>query len=363
MMNNSKRILKVITALILSFTLIVGCGQQKAPATSTDSTKEETSTSTDSAKEEASTDEMSSETFELKLGHIMTPEHPNGLGAEKFAELVEEKTGGNVKVSVFPSSQLGNEKDIFDAVAMGMVDFAILGYGEPAKRYAPTLIFDAPFLAEDREHLVRIFNDSIVQEIFDDMAAEIDVRAIGPFYYGTRYLTTSEKAVHGPEDLEGMKIRTPDQPLYVSTMKAMGGTPVPMAFPEVYLALQQGVIDGQENPPATIATNKFYEVQSYLMKTAHIMGGNCIYVSEDTMSKLPAEYQEAIIEAGKEAADFINQTAFEAEDMYLKEIEENGVTIVEDVDRDAFIAGAQDLYSEYEKKWGEGLLEKIRTIK
>lgn len=359
-MKKSIKMLSILMAVVLSLGLFAGCGGSDDAAGSENETtaKQETTTN----KEEKASESKSDEKFSLKLGHIMTPEHPNGQGAVKFAELVSEKTGGNVTVDVFPSSQLGNEKDIFDAVAMGMIDFSILGYGEPAKRFSPALIFDAPFFAEDREHLVRIFNDQIVKDIFADMAAETDVRAIGPFYYGTRYLTTSNKEVHGPEDMEGLKIRTPDQPIYVSTIKSMGATPVPMAFPEVYLALQQGVIDGQENPPATIATNKFYEVQSYLIKTAHIMGGNCIYVSDKVMDKLPAEYQNAIVEAGMEAADYINQVAFEAEDKYLKEIEANGVTIIEDVDRDAFIERANDLYAEYASKWGEGLLEEIRTI-
>ncbi len=353
-----KRFIKttsLLLAILMLLTLAnVGCNKKEQP-------QEQKPKGTTSQKETTKTPE-DTKTYTFKLGHIMTAEHPNGMGAEKFAELVKEKTNGKVIVNVFPASQLGNEKDIFDAVAMGMVDFSILGYGEPAKRFSPALIFDAPFFAKDREHLVRIFNDKIVQDIFDEMANKIKVKAIGPFYYGTRYLTTAKAPVKSPEDMKGLKIRTPDQPIYVSTIKAMGATPVPMAFPEVYLALQQGVIDGQENPPATIATNKFYEVQKYLVKTAHIMGGNCIYASEKTLESLPKEYQDAIVEAGKEAAQYINEVAFAAEDDYLNEIKENGVTIIEDVDRDAFVERAQELYKEYETKWGEGLLEKIRTI-
>ena len=301
--------------------------------------------------------------YSFKLGHILTIDHPIGQGAIKFAELVKEKTNGHVIIDVFPSSQLGNEKDIFDAVAMGIIDFSILGFGEPAKRFSPALILDAPFIAEDRQHLVRIFDDEIVQDLFKQMEEETNVCAIGPFYSGTRYLTTSNKLVKSPDDMEGLKIRTPDQPIFVSTIKAMGATPVPMAFPEVYLSLQQGVIDGEENAPATIITNKFYEVQKYIIKTAHVVCGNCIYVSKKTLDKLPEEYQNAVIEAGKEAADYISKISFEKEDEYLKELEEmDNVTIIEDVDRDAFIDNIQDLYKEYESKWGEGLLEKIRTI-
>ena len=305
----------------------------------------------------------SGKTYSLKLAHIQPVDHPNGQAAERFAEIVSEKTNGRVEIQVFPAAQLGNEKDIFDSVVIGVTDFAVLGYGEPAKRFSPALIFDAPFLAENRDHLVRIFNSDVVQEIFDDMETEIGVKAIAPFYYGSRFLTTSNKPVRTPADLAGMKIRVPDQELYVETLRSMGATPVPIAFPEVYLALQQGIIDGQENPPATIATNKFYEVQDYISTTGHIMGGNCFYVSSRTMEELPEDLQTAIVETGKEIAEWTNEAAFAAEDKYLQVIADNGVTVIDDPDKAAFIDRAQDLHNAYESRWGEGLMAKIRAVK
>jgi len=349
--------LMFVYLVLLVFVLSACSTQQKEGDNKATSAKQSSkATSQESAKKD-------DKIYNLKLGHILTPEHPNGKGAVKFAELVKEKTNGSVNIDVFPSSQLGNEKDLFDSVSLGTVDLAILGFGEPSKRYSPLLILDAPYIANDGKHYLRILNDPIVQDMFNEMKEITNVRAIGPTYFGVRYMSTSKVAGSKPEDFAGLKMRTPDQPIFVSTIKAMGATPVPMAFPEVYLALQQGVLDGFESTPAAYATNKFYEVQKYLINTAHIIGGNCLYVSEKTMSKIPQEYQQAIVEAGKEAADYMSNLMFEAEAGYMEEITSNGVTFIEDVDKAAFIAGSQPLYDEYEEKWGKGLLEKIRSIK
>ena len=185
--------------------------------------------------------------YKLKLGHIQPVDHPNGKGADEFARLVEEKTNGKVKVSVFPSSQLGTEQELFDSIAMGTIDFAALGYGMAAKQYSPFLIFDAPYLALDREQWVRIMNSDVVQEIYDGLEAKTDVMPIGAFYYGNRYLTTASFPVREPSDLNKHTVRVPDQKMYIDTLNAMGATATPMAFSEVFLSLQQGVISNYSN--------------------------------------------------------------------------------------------------------------------
>jgi C4-dicarboxylate-binding protein DctP len=287
--------------------------------------------------------------YQVRLGHIQPATHPNGQGSEEFARLVNEKTNGHVVVSVFPSSQLGTEQELFDSVAMGTIDFATLGYGMAAKQYSPFLIFDAPYLALDRNQWTRKMNSDVVQEIFDEMEAKTSVITMGAFYYGNRYLTTAGFPVRKPSDLTNHTVRVPDQKMYVDTLNAMGATATPMAFSEVFLALQQGVIDAQENPLATIATNKFNEVQKYLNQTEHITGGNCFYASQKSLAKLPQEYQDAIIEAGKEAALYTNEKAFEAEDHYKVLLQEQGMILVDDVDKAAFKESTKVVYSDLRK--------------
>lgn len=296
---------------------------------------------------------------ELKLAHIMPIDHPNGMGAEEFARLVKEKTDGHVTVSVFPASQLGNEKEIFDAVEIGSIDFAIIGFGEPAKKYQDIGILDAPYIADDREHLVRILNSDAVYSMFDEMEEHMGARGIGAFYYGARYLTTKDKPVSGPEDMKGLNIRVPDQKLYIDTLTAMGAVATPMAFSEVFLSLQQGVIDGQENPLATIAANKFDQVQHYLIKTEHIMGANALYASTKTLESMPEAYRTAVTEAAREASAWIDDKAFEAEDTYIRQLEDNGMEIIDDVDKEAFREMTAFIYDDFDQE----LVDKIRAVK
>lgn len=296
---------------------------------------------------------------ELKLAHIMPIDHPNGLGAEEFARLVKEKTDGHITVNVFPASQLGNEKEIFDAVEIGSIDFAIIGFGEPAKKYQDIGILDAPYIADDREHLVRILNSDVVLSMFDSMEEHMGAKGIGAFYYGARYLTTKDKLVNGPADMKGLNIRVPDQKLYIDTLTAMGAVATPMAFSEVFLSLQQGVIDGQENPLATIASNKFDQVQRYLIKTEHIMGANALYASTKTLNSLPESYRAEVLEAAKEASAWIDSKAFEAEDSYIKQLTDNGMELIEDVDKDAFKEQTAYIYDDFDK----GLVEQIHAVK
>jgi C4-dicarboxylate-binding protein DctP len=308
------------------------------------------------------TEKNISEPIILKLAHVLPTDHLNHSVALKFADLVNEKTKGQVIIEVYPASQLGNEKEIIDAVAMGTLDFALCGFGEVAKRYDPALIFDGPFIFKNREHLAKVFKSEVFEEMMNGMKEEAGIAMISPGYYGTRYVTTTDTIVTRPEDLNGLKLRCPDQPMFVAVTEAMGATPTPMAFSEVYLALQQGIVDGQENPPAAITSMKFFEVQNYLAMTGHIIQANNIFGSSKVLNKLPDDIQKAIEEAGKEVSEFQIEEAFAIEDQLLKDLESNGMIIIEP-DHNAFVEAVTPIYEEYEEKWGKGLLEKIRSVK
>ncbi len=332
----------VASSMVLS---MVGCGSTEAAAPAADSSTPAASTEEAAAPAEA-TEEVY--TAELKLGHIQPTDHPNGLGAEEFARLVSEKSDGNITVSVFPASQLGSEKELFDAMEMGSIDFTVLGYGEPAKKYAPVGISDAPFLATDRDHMMRILNSDVMAAEFEEMENYMNVTFLAPIYYGARYTTTANAEVSDMASLSGLNIRVPDQALYIDTLNLMGAVATPMAFSEVFLSLQQGVIDGQENPLATIAANKFNEVQKYLIKTEHIIGTNAFYVSSKTLEGMPESAQAIIMEAAEEAAAYTNQLAYELEDSYLVELQEGGMVLIDDVNKEEFQAATASIYDDYD---------------
>lgn len=298
-----------------------------------------------------------------RLGTIQPPDSPLGKTATKFADLVKEKTAGAVVIDVFPASQLGNEKDIIDGVEMGTIDFTLAGTAEWAKREKAMKVFEAPFVYRDRQHLIDFYHSQAGQDVIARLTKKSGVRSLGFLYYGTRNVTTGKIAAFTPEDLKGAKLRCPDQPLYVQTVKAMGANPTPMAFSEVYLALQQGAVDGQENPPATIYNMKFYEVQKYMIKTGHIIAGVMVWTKDSFFSGLSKEVQTAIQAAADEAMDWGNDYAFKLEDEYLTKLgSEFGMTIIEP-DKEAFMKAAQPLLETYEEEWGAGLLEKVRAVK
>ncbi len=303
------------------------------------------------------------DTVHYRLGTIQPPESPLGKTATKFADLVKEKSNGSVVIDVYPASQLGNEKDIIDGVEMGTIHFTLAGTAEWAKRVKAMKIFEAPFVFRDRQHLIDFYHSPAGQEVIGKLTAKSGVRSLGFLYYGTRDVTTGKIPAKTPDDLKGAKLRCPDQPLYVQTVKAMGANPTPMAFSEVYLALQQGTVDGQENPPTTIVNMKFYEVQKYLIKTGHIIAGVMLWTKDSFFSGLPADVQKVLSEAADEAMAWGNDYAFKQEDDYMKKLgSEYGMTIIEP-DREAFVKAAQPLLDSYEKEWGPGLIEKVRAVK
>lgn len=354
-----KKVTLIISLFLVVIIALTACGQKAAPQSQNSETKEakETTKETDSAENKSS-----KKTYTMKIGLVLPLDHTNGKGALKFAELVKEKTNGQVKVDVYPSSQLGGEKEITDALTMGTLEFALIGMGDVAKRYKPALVLDGPFVFRDREHLIKVFKSQVFKDMVEEMAQKINVRVIGPLYYGTRHVTTGKVAAKTPDDLKGIKLRCPDQPMYVETVKVLGATPTPMAFSEVYLALQQGVVDAQENPVATIKAVKFNEVQKYLIKTAHIVQPNHILASEKVLKSLPDDIRKAILEAGAEAAEWTVKEAFAAEDKIFEELKAGGMTIIEP-ERALFEERAKELHKKYAKQWGEGLLEKIQAVK
>jgi len=300
-------------------------------------------------------------TYTMKLGHVLNTDHMNHKVALRFSELVNEKTDGRVKIDVYPASQLGSGNEIVDGLAMGTIEFGIEGFGPVAPRFSPGLIFDAPYVFKSREHLSRVYETEFFDNLMQRMEDEAGLAMVVPGYYGTRHLTTTDTIVQGPEDLDGMKIRCPDQPMYVGAVKALGATPTPIAFAETYLALQQGAADGQENPAAAIISMKFNEVQKYLMTTGHIVQGNHIFGSVKALDKLPEDLRQAIDEAAAEVSDWWIEEAFKIEDELLANLENEGMEIIE-TDAAPFVERAQPLYEEYESKWGEGVLESIRNI-
>ena len=207
----------------------------------------------------------------LRWGHVHPPEGEVTRGINRAAEVLRERTGGRLRIDNFPSSQLGGEREMLTQVSNGTLDLCITGPAVLGSWVRPISILESPFLASDFDQVLRMFGHPAIQAASRQLAEGRNMRPLEPWYYGTRHMTTRDRALRQPEDIRGLKMRVPQAPLFVDMMRTLGAAPTPMSLGEVYLSLQTGVIDGQENPLPTIAANKFMEVQRYINLTGHIL--------------------------------------------------------------------------------------------
>jgi TRAP-type transport system periplasmic protein len=234
-------------------------------------------------------------------------------------------------VQIFPNNQLGNDRQIFEAMKLGSIDIILTDQGVPSYAGQPIwAILQSPYMYRDYDHAVKAFRAPFLQELYDRCEREISVTVLDPmWYYGIRHLTTAKKPVRAPADLKGMKIRAPTIPVFVKAVEFMGASPVPISFPDLYLALKQGVVDGQENPVATIFANKYYETQKYLVLTGHILSKNASFINTARLKQLPAAQQEIVKQAMAEAGRHNDKLMLDSEQSIQKKLVELGMQIIE----------------------------------
>jgi tripartite ATP-independent transporter DctP family solute receptor len=299
----------------------------------------------------------------LRWPHTQVTDHPYHIALTKVAEIVKQKSDGRIEIQVFPASQLGNDPAVLEGMAMGSIDFGIMGGAWLSTWYPPLAIFDANYVFRSLDHMYKFADTPLAQEMFEASRAKRGIRVLDTWYFGTRQLTTRNKPIRTPDDLKGMKIRAVNNPLSIANARAMGANATPMAFPEVYMGLSQGVMDGQENPLPTIVGNKFYEVQKYLNLTSHCIQATFPLVSEKTFQSLSPKDRAIVQEAVKSARDFYNKMMLEREESDQKFVQEKGMTVITP-DLEAFRAKAlKEIPPQFEAQWGKGLYEKIQQMK
>ena len=298
--------------------------------------------------------------FVFKLGHIADPENPYAKGAEKFAQFVKEKTGGKVEIQVFPSSQLGNQRDLVEGTQFGTIDFTMTSTAVLGNFLPKIAVFDLPFIFRDVQHAYKAL-DTVGMEIAQKLQG---MKLLAYYENGVRHMTNSKRPIRKPEDMKGLKIRVMEQPIYIEMIKALGGNPTPMAFGELFTALQQGVVDGQENPAAHIYTARFFEVQKYISLTAHTYSAEPMLVSLAAWNKLPKDLQEKVQAAANESKDWQRDLCRQLEEGYWTKIKESGKSeINRDVDKQAFADATRGVWAMFEKKVGKDNIEKIVATK
>ncbi len=279
----------------------------------------------------------------LKLGTSTQPTHIYNQAADHFAKIVADKTGGEIEVQVFPAAQLGSERDMVEGLQLGSLEMTLTSTG-PMGGFVPQVkLFNLPFLFKDRESCYRVLDGEIGTQIADRFV-KVGIRSLGWFENGFRNITNSKRAVNSPDDMKGVKIRVMEDDVFILTMKAMGASPLPMAFGELYTALEQKTVDAQENPLAVIYSSRFFEVQKYLAMTGHFYSPAVLLISEATWKKLSPENQKIVADAAAQARDYERGLSLKADQELEAACEKAGMTITHP-DKAPFVKAVASVYT------------------
>ena len=338
-----KKIVSVLLATVMTVSL-AACGQGAAPAAPAEPAEASAEAPAEEAPaEEAPAEEAPAEeaadasaaggssadaAYVLKIGISTNEDDPRAIAAQQFADEIYEKTNGAVGAQVYPSGQLGGDADLINSRALdsGTADIIITDASNFAT-YEPKMGISAlPFQFADFDE-AWAFMDSDVEAEAEEGLLSQNMRVLAHYCNGFRCVTNSKGAVNSPDDMKGMLIRTPENPVIMATMTALGANPQPLAFNELYQALQQGTYDAQENPIPVIYNNNLYEVQEYLSVTNHIYSGMCFTIAESAWQKLDADQQKIVEEAAKNSAKADRDLNKEQTDSLVSELEKAGMKI------------------------------------
>jgi len=280
----------------------------------------------------------------LKFGHVGKPGSLFEASVEEFAKRANENLAGKAEVQVFGSSQLGKDKELLQKIKLNQVTFSLPSsvMSSVADEFG---IFEMPYIIKDREHMGKV-EETLFDSVLQPAANAKGYRILALFENGFRHITNNTRPVNVPADLEGIKLRTPKGAWRVKMFQSYGANPTPMSFSEVFTALQTGVIDGQENPYAQIASAKFQEVQKYLSITGHVYTPAYVLVSEEHFSALPQDVQDILTATAKETQAYVYELAAKLETDLLAELEAGGIQ-VNTADKQAFIDASKPIYEEF----------------
>lgn len=296
----------------------------------------------------------------MRLNISLPKNSHSGVTIDTFAEEVAKRTDGRYKIETFYAGSLGAERESVEAVQLGTQELTWTSTG-PVPNFVPdTRILDIPFLFRDYEHARTVLDGEVGQQLLEKFD-KAGIKALAWGDNGFRHMTNSRHAVNGPDDLKGLKLRTMENPIHIQAYEAFGVVPTPMAFGELFTALQQGTVDGQENPLSIITSAKFYQVQKNLTLTGHVFSPSVLLMNKDLYDRLSDDDKVAFQEAAQAAIVANRKRVDEDEASAVKFLKENGMEVVETVDRAAFEQKLAAVFEKFGKQFGAENIDKIRN--
>jgi TRAP-type transport system periplasmic protein len=298
----------------------------------------------------------------IKIGYANTKESHLGLGASVFCDEVQSKTSGRYTCQHFPSSALGGEREMTEGLQIGTIDAANLTTG-PLGNFVPEVrILDLPFLFRDYDHARKTLDGAIGNELLGKFTSK-GLVALAWTENGFRHMTNNKRAINRPTDAAGLKMRTMENKVHIEGYKAFGIQPTPMAFPEVFGALQQGTVDGQENPIPVILASKFAQVQKHLSLTSHVYSPAVLILSPRVWAKVADTDKPIFQEAARKAAAAQRKKVNDDETNGVTQLEKSGMSVVRNVDGQAFRDAMKPVYASLEKELGLANIQRIQDVR
>jgi tripartite ATP-independent transporter DctP family solute receptor len=283
--------------------------------------------------------------FELKLGHVVPDTHAYHLGAIAFAKLIEQRTNGRVRITVFPAGQLATgERALLEQVQLGAADLAVTATGVLSGFVPEFAVVDLPFLFRDYSHASKVLDGPVGERLLA-MLERAGLKGLAFWENGFRHFTNSVRPINRPEDLRGLKIRTMENPIHIDALRQLGALPTPMAWP-IYTELQTRVIDGQENPVAIIYVSRFWEVQKFLALSGHFYSAAPLTMNLRRFKALPPDVQNLFVTTARQVALYERSLIRNQEKQQLEELRQRGM-VVSTPDRSAFRRAMQPVYEKY----------------
>lgn len=296
----------------------------------------------------------------INLGHTLSDSSHYSVGADAFKDTLERLSDGEFEVVEHTSGALGGERAMIEGLQIGTVDVVITSTG-PLGNFVPqTYVLDLPFLFEDYEQARCVLDGEIGQELLDKMGNH-DLVGLAWSENGFRHMTNSKRVVKTPADAEGLKVRTMENKVHMEAFEQMGVHPTPMAFPEVFTALQQGTVDGQENPITVIVATKFWEVQDHLSLTGHVYSPAAVLGSPILLDGLSEEQRGWFEQAAQASAEATREEVSRLEREGVELLRENGMTVETDLDKAPFQEAVKPAYQIYTDQYGSEMLDRIRA--
>lgn len=342
-----KKVLICLLCAVMLVASLAGCTSQ--PANNTESKE-----STENVKKEAS------KTFKLGLSHGKGSEFY--LGAEEFKKLVEEKSEGRIKVELYPSGQIGSEGEMTEGITMGSIDAALVGTSSLATVLPSFEIFNLPYLFRDYDHADKVLLGDVGNQ-FSKLLREKNIQVLSYWESGFRHYVNAKHEVKVPEDLKGLSIRTPQSKLQIAITEKLGASPIAMSFAELYLACQQGVVDGQEGPVFAMVAEKMYEVQKYMVLDGHVYTVMGLIMNPTLFDSFSEEDKQILLDAAKEAGMYERKLLRENEAKHIETLKAEGMIIYENPDKEIWRNAAKAVYDEFQDKLGKDLVDQILNTK